>query len=48
MQLLDFKMIEKHPCSKPRCVGYTYPGQRLTNNCSIFEDKKHEGASKEV
>jgi len=22
MQILDFKMNEKHPCSKPLCVGY--------------------------
>jgi hypothetical protein len=22
MQMLDFKMNERHPCSKPLCVGY--------------------------
>ena len=22
MQMLDFKMNEKHACSKPRCLGY--------------------------
>jgi hypothetical protein len=22
MQMLDFKTIEKHPYSKPRCVGF--------------------------
>jgi hypothetical protein len=21
MQMLDFKMNEKHPCSKPLCIG---------------------------
>ncbi len=36
MQLLDFKMIEKHPCSKPRCVGYSYGVAELPNTIEYF------------
>jgi hypothetical protein len=29
MQMLDFKMNEKHPCSKPLCVGYIISANQI-------------------
>lgn len=31
MQVLDLKMIENHPCSKPLCVGYSILFQSVRN-----------------
>jgi hypothetical protein len=37
MQMLDFKMIEKHTCSKLHCVGYTFTRIKpFSNHCEVF------------